>query len=197
MRVLITGVACVGKTTIGEKLAAILGCPFFDLDVEIERYFGTSIERLRNRYLTAYSYRKEASNALKKLLLQPESKNCVIAITPSGLMDSYWRIVKKANAVTVVLEDTADNILSRITFYDIDSKPIEKKLSDKEKELYRDEIIKDIRYYKRPYKRANHSVVISGLDADEAARKVQRAILASKSTENKIITPTGKNRSKR
>jgi shikimate kinase len=135
MRVFITGVGCVGKTTVGEKLAALLGCPFFDLDAEIETYFGTSIERIQKRFLTAYSYRKEASKALKQVLSQEDSRNCVIALPPSGLMDAYWRTVKKANATTVVLEDTPENILRRITFYDIGSKPIEKNLSEKEKQL--------------------------------------------------------------
>lgn len=63
MTVFLTGVACVGKTTIGAKLADLLGYRFFDLDTEIERFFGTSIERLRQRYLTPYSFRIEASKA--------------------------------------------------------------------------------------------------------------------------------------
>ncbi len=46
MRVFISGVSCAGKTSVGEKLAVLLGCPFFDLDVEIEESFGTSFERL-------------------------------------------------------------------------------------------------------------------------------------------------------
>jgi len=40
MRCLLVGVSCVGKTTIGRLLARRLGCPFFDLDEEIERHFG-------------------------------------------------------------------------------------------------------------------------------------------------------------
>ena len=35
MRVFLTGVACVGKTAIGAKLAGFRGCRFFDLDTEI------------------------------------------------------------------------------------------------------------------------------------------------------------------
>ncbi|MCK4241461.1 MAG: shikimate kinase, partial [Candidatus Atribacteria bacterium] len=46
MRIFLTGIACVGKTTIGGKLAVLLGYPFFDLDKEIEDFFETSIERL-------------------------------------------------------------------------------------------------------------------------------------------------------
>jgi shikimate kinase len=31
MRIFLAGVSCVGKTTVGIKLAELLGCPFFDL----------------------------------------------------------------------------------------------------------------------------------------------------------------------
>ena len=44
MRVVLTGVSCVGKTTVGRELAELLGANFFDLDHEIEMFFGTSIE---------------------------------------------------------------------------------------------------------------------------------------------------------
>ena len=78
MRVFLTGVSCVGKTTIGAKLAALLGYSFFDLDDEIERFFGTSIERLQNRFLTMHSYREEASKALIHILSQADSEYSVI-----------------------------------------------------------------------------------------------------------------------
>jgi len=184
MRVFITGVGCVGKTTVGEKLAALLGCPFFDLDAEIESYFGTSIERLQKRFLTSYSYRKEASKALKQVLSREDSRNCVIALPPSGLMDAYWRIVKKANATTVALEDSPENILNRTTFYDIDSRPIEKKLSEREKQLYLKEIKADISYFRPSYRRANVVVAIAGLGAEEAAQKVRHVLIESLPTES-------------
>jgi shikimate kinase len=46
MRVFLTGVSCVGKTTIGRRLAELLGMKYFDMDHEIEVFFGMSIERL-------------------------------------------------------------------------------------------------------------------------------------------------------
>jgi shikimate kinase len=179
MRVFIAGVGCVGKTTIAEKLAALLGYPFFDLDAEIESYFGTSIERLRSRFLTTYSYRKEASKALEQLVSRDESRNCVIALPPSGLMDAYWRIVKKANATIVVIEDSPENIVKRISFYDIDSKPIEKELSEKERKLYLQEIRGDISYFKPTYRRANVTVAINGLGVEEAAQKIKDLLINS------------------
>ncbi|MBW2228121.1 MAG: shikimate kinase, partial [Deltaproteobacteria bacterium] len=48
MRIFLTGVGCIGKTTIGKKMGELLGVRFFDLDNEIESFFETSIERLQN-----------------------------------------------------------------------------------------------------------------------------------------------------
>jgi shikimate kinase len=91
MKIFLSGVSCVGKSTIGKILAEQLGHNFFDLDDEIETFFGTSIEKLQSKFLTQYSFRKQASKALKNLLSKKQSKRCVIALPPSGLMDPYWR----------------------------------------------------------------------------------------------------------
>ena len=116
MRIFLAGVSCVGKTTIGTKLAALIGCPFFDLDNEIESFFSMPIERLQDNFLTMYSFRQEASKALKHLLKREDSGDSVIALPPSGLMDNYWRVVKRAKGKIILLTDDAANILKRITF---------------------------------------------------------------------------------
>ena len=179
MRIFLTGVSCIGKTTIGSILADLLGYRFFDLDMEIERFFETSIERLQNRYLTLSSYRQEASKALKDLLSREESKNCVIALPPSGLMDNYWRVVKTAKGAIVVLQDEPRNILKRITFFDIDSRPIHKNLTDNERCLYLRRIKEDITYFRRSYKRANLTVDIAGFGPEDAAHQVKDTITQS------------------
>jgi len=89
MRVFLAGVGCVGKTTVGKELAALLGVNFFDLDHEIETFFDTCIERLQNQFLTIHSFRNEAAKSLLHLLNRPESQHSVIALTPSGLMGGY------------------------------------------------------------------------------------------------------------
>ena len=176
MRFFLTGVGCVGKTTIGKIMGELLGVRFFDLDSEIESFFETSIERLQNKFLTIHSFRNEAAKALVHLLNRPESRDCLIALPPSGLMGGYLRAIKKANGITAVVTDKPENILERIRFYDIDSHPIEKKLTPKEKKLYLREIKKDITYFRTSYQRANLQVDISGLDPDQAARKVKKAV---------------------
>jgi shikimate kinase len=176
MRIFVTGVSCVGKTTISAILASRLGYGFFDLDEEVERFFGTSLERLQNTFLTMHSYRKEAAKALLHILAQPNSRNCVIALPPSGLMGGFLRVVKKAGGITVVLVDTPGHILDRITFYDIDSHPIEKELTQKEKAFHLREIKKDITYFRKTYARADMQIDISGFDAEQAAKKMQQSL---------------------
>ncbi len=174
MRIFLTGVSCVGKTTIGEKLANLLNCPFFDLDREIENFFGTSIGKLRNKFSTAGSFQVEASKALKKIVSNRE--NFVMALPPSGLTGSYWKIVEKSSGTIVVLRDRPENIVKRIVFFDIDSKPIEKKLSAKERKLYLGEIEKDIAYFNPSHERAHLSVDLDGAGVDESARAIMKAI---------------------
>lgn len=196
MRILLTGVGCVGKTTVGRQLAALLGAKFFDLDHEIETFFGTSIERLQNKFLTIHSYRNEAAKALVHLLNRPASRHSVIALPPSGLMGGYLRAIKKSTGITVALNARPENVLERITFYDIDSNLIEKDLTAEEKRLYLREIKKDMTYFRKTYERANLRVDISDLDPQQAARRVKEAVNAfdrsrQESEESKQIDGEG------
>jgi len=184
MRIFLAGVGCVGKTTVGAKLADLLDYRFFDLDVEIERFFGTSIERLRNSHLTSHNFRLAASQALKHVLSREDSCNCVIALPPSGLMGGYWKVVNKTqDAAIVVLKDTPENILKRVTFYDIDSRPIQRNLTDREKRLYLRKIKGDITYFSHSFQRAHVSVDITGGGPDESARKVKDRLTLARSKE--------------
>jgi len=72
MRVFLTGVSCVGKTTIGGYLAVLLGRPFFDLDHEIEGFFGMPLQRLQDQTLTMYSFRESNHSASEGPGLQPK-----------------------------------------------------------------------------------------------------------------------------
>ena len=138
------------------------GWPFFDLDDEIERHFGISIERLQARFLTSYDYRKDCAVVLERIATA--NPDCVIALPPSGLRDAFLRVVRRVPGVTVAAHDTPENILERITFDDIDSRRIQKHLTGEERILYLKEIKADISYFKRSYERADLQVTITGLD---------------------------------
>ncbi|MGD0065848.1 MAG: shikimate kinase [Streptosporangiaceae bacterium] len=170
LRVSLVGVSCVGTTTIGRILAERRGWPFFDLDDEIERHFGISIERLQARFLTSYDYRKECAVVLEHIATA--NPDCVIALPPSGLRDAFLRVVRRVPGVTVAVHDAPGNILERITFYDIDSRRIQKHLSGEERILYLKEIKADISYFKRSYERADLQVTITGLDPEASAAAI-------------------------
>ena len=177
MRIFLTGVSCVGKSTLGKILADRLSYPFYDLDDEIEKYFGESIERLMSRYLTGHSFRYEIGVVvLKDILFNRSSTDSVIALPPSGLRDAYLGAVKKTAGIIVAITDTPENILKRAAFYDIDSKPIDKTLTDDDKKHYLKEIKKDITYFGKTYQRAHLLVDIAGLSIEDSVTRIQDAL---------------------
>ncbi len=180
MKILLVGVACVVKTTIGKCLPERLGYPFFDLDEEVERFHGTSIERLQKRWNTMEEFRKKCALVLSYLTTRKCGDDFVIALPPRGLMGPYLRVVRHLNSRTVVaLKDKAENILSRIVFYDIDSNPIEKHLTKAEERLYLKEIKEDLAYFGRSYRKADLTVDVSETHGiQDAAAKVERALWA-------------------
>jgi shikimate kinase len=184
LRVSLVGVSCAGTTTIGRILADRRGWPFFDLDDEIERHFGLSIGRLQARFLTGYSYRKECAVVLERIATA--NPDCVIALPPSGLRDAFLRVVRRVPGVTVAVHDTPENILERITFYDIDSRRIEKHLTEEERILYLKEIKADISYFKRSYDlRSAANWVFKGDRGHECAGQ---GLEASVKSRNRLVT---------
>lgn len=93
MRIYIVGISCVGKTTIGKLLAEYLKFSFYDLDIEVEKYYKKALERIQNECLTMNGFREKASKVLDLLLSKNE--NSVISGPPSGLRDLYLQIYKK------------------------------------------------------------------------------------------------------
>ncbi len=177
MKILLVGVACVGKTTIGKRLAERLDYPFFDLDEEVEKFHGTSIERLQKRCNSMEEFRKKCALVLTYLTTRKCADDFLIALPPRGLMGPYLRVVRQLDGLTVALKDKAENILSRIVFYDIDSNPIEKHLTKAENRLYLKEIKADLAYFGRSYRKADLTVDLSetqGINA--AAAEVERAL---------------------
>lgn len=177
MRIFLTGISCVGKSTLGKILANRLNHPFYDLDDEIEKYFGEPIGRLMSRYLTGHSFRYEIGVVvLKDILFNRIRTDSVIALPPSGLKDAYLGAVKKTEGIIVAITDTSENILKRVAFYDIDSNPIDKPLTEDDKKHYLKEIKKDIIYFGKTYRRAHLWVDIAGLSIEDGVTRIQDAL---------------------
>jgi shikimate kinase len=177
-RIFLTGVACVGKTAIGTVLADLFGYRFYDLDCEVEAFYGLSIERLQNRHNSMHDFRNAAAKVLEHILSSPESRRCVIALPPRGLMGAYWKVVKRTEATIAAIHDNPENILKRINFFDVDSRPIEKTLTDSERQMHLREIKADFSYFRMSYTNATMTADISGLNIEGAARKIKAEVEA-------------------
>ena len=188
-RIFLTGVSCVGKTTIGSKLAGLLGYRFYDLDAEVETFYGISIEHLQKRFKSMTGFRNAAAIVLEHIISNTEGHHCVVVLPPRGLMNPYWNVVRAAKAITVVIQDKPENILRRIMFYDIDSHPIKMVLSETQRRFYLQDIAEDIIYFRRSYQKATMVVDISGLNAEDSACKIKSELGANLKKKGENIGP--------
>ncbi len=89
----------------------------------------------------------------------------------SGLRDSYLQVYKKHKKKTKIISihiiDSPENILKRLTFYDIDSNLLNIKLNDNEKKKYLKSIKGDITYFKKSLSRADLQISIENVPLGE------------------------------
>jgi len=179
MRILLVGVSCIGKSTIGKLLAEIMDYKFFDFDFEVEERMNEHISSIKKRtlaFINEKGYRDEVKHILDDILTKNED-NIVIAMPPGGLYQSYSAIINKhSDVLTIALKDRAENIFERLTFYDDESKPLYNVLNERNKPLYLREIKKDIQYFSRTYRKAKMHFNLDGMTANEAAHALLKAI---------------------
>lgn len=174
MIIYLVGIGCVGKTTIGRLLAEKLGFTFFDLDNEVEKFYQKPIERIQNEFLTLYGFREKASVVLDQLFSR--NIDCVVAGTPAGLKFAYNSVYKRhkkdKELYSIHLFDTCENVLNRLTFYDIDSNPIDEPMTPEKRKRYLREIKADYNYFKSSYERADLRVSIEGVPLHDIPDKI-------------------------
>ena len=181
MRIALIGVACVGKSTIGELLAGKWGYTFIDFDQEVKARMNTSISKLMEKCFNDYEYRQKVKHILPQILLENKD-NMVIAMPPFGLFREFLTIFREHNDVlTVALKDKAKNILSRTFFTDDDDNIInEEIINDGNRHLYYEEIKKDISYYYTSLRKADLQFNINGMNANDATKLLAEQILIRK-----------------
>ncbi len=170
MRVYIVGISCVGKTTVGMLLAEKLGYDFIDFDSFVEKRFCSSIERIKNTCFNEHAYRDKVKHLLAEIL-KDFRDNVVIAMPPGGLFRQYLNILKKnPDVITVTLKDSAENIMKRLVFTDIDSNLIEEEVVNADNYWrYLRAVKEDIEYFRDTHKKAKIQCRINGMDAKKAA----------------------------
>lgn len=107
--VVLVGLMGAGKTSVGVRLANLLGTRFFDSDDEIERAANLTIAEIFERYGEA-QFRSGERRVLARLL---SGRPAVIATGGGAFMDGETRALVRARAVSVWLRAALEVLLQR------------------------------------------------------------------------------------
>ncbi len=111
-QIVLLGMMGTGKTTLGRKLAKILGINFYDIDLEIEGDIGHSISWIFEN-IGEKEFRKMEHQKIKELLQGNIPK--VIALGGGAFLNEDSREIIKQNAVSVWLKASAETIFKRVS----------------------------------------------------------------------------------
>lgn len=98
-----------GKSHIGRRLSALLGRPFFDSDVEVERAAGLSVRDIFDT-LGEAAFRDGERKVLSRLIDGPP---CVLATGGGAFIDAATRAALLSRAVCVWLRADLDLLVFR------------------------------------------------------------------------------------
>lgn len=113
MKIVLIGYMGSGKSSVGKKLAEVLEVPFVDLDAEIEKQEGISVQEIFAEKGEIY-FRKSENTVLKNLLLKPG--NFVLA-TGGGTPcygDAMDFITTQKEVVSVYLKSSLEVLVARL-----------------------------------------------------------------------------------
>lgn len=147
MTIFLFGVSNVGKTTIGKLLASKLDYEFYDLDDEVKKYYGITLEEYVNTGTLEERDRKRG-NVIQRIM--KDDRNKVVAITPIAYPENFIRFLRRKDVLAIELIDTPENIFERLVFSDEnDVEYHDDKYKNAHKDYYLHEICEDIVYYSR------------------------------------------------
>src|SRR5690606_8545283 len=100
-----------GKSTIGERLAKMLGLPFVELDARVEEAAGLSLREIFELHGEAH-YRRLEREVLRRVL--DEHPAAVLATGGSIVMDDETFSLLRAHATTVWLQASPESHWRRV-----------------------------------------------------------------------------------
>jgi len=106
----LVGMMGAGKSSIGRKLAARLGLPFVDADMEIERAAGMSISDIFTRHGEP-SFRAGEARVIARLL---DGGPQVLATGGGAFMNAETRAAIRAKGISIWLKAEYDVLMRRI-----------------------------------------------------------------------------------
>jgi len=111
--IVLVGMMGVGKTTVGRKLANLLGLPFVDADEEIERAAHMSVSDIFARYGEAH-FRDGERRVIARLVGDQTTARKVLATGGGAFIDPATRALLLDRAATVWIDSDIDTLLERV-----------------------------------------------------------------------------------
>lgn len=172
MNILLFGVSNVGKSATGRLLASRLKCDFYDLDEEVKKKLGITLEEFVSNGTLAERDSVRCSIILS-LISIPSNK--IIAVSPLSYVHSIRNVFSAENVFTIELIDAAENIFDRLVFSD-EKDNIYK--DDDYKNRYRDYYLKDIRedlkWYGSVYSAVKHKFDMNGRGVADVTEELMK-----------------------
>lgn len=168
MKIVLIGYMGSGKSSIGKKLAKVLGFPFTDLDSEIEKQEGRSVSEIFSKKGEIY-FRKIENAVLKNILSQ--TGNMVLA-TGGGTpcyADSMLFMTEQKEVVAVYLKTPLDVLCKRL-FAEKSTRPLIAHLKSEEElnDFIRKHLFERAFYYNQA-----HLIIENGPeDVDDIIEKI-------------------------
>jgi shikimate kinase len=183
MIVLLFGVSGVGKTSVGEKLAEKLQCPFFDLDDEIKRTMNTTLEQFMKDYPFSHERFKIKGKILKDLINNQKS-HAVIAVCPIYHARNFNALLDSKKIFAIELLDTAENIFDRLVFSDENDHVYkDDEYKEKHRAYYINDIRQDMSFTKKVYKKIVNKYFVDNQPVEQVVEALWNLILDRNDSE--------------
>lgn len=133
--IFLVGYAGSGKSSLGRRLARHIGCAFVDTDKRVEEAVGASIADIFYYEGEAY-FRQAERDVLESLAMEDMSLSLVVA-TGGGM--PVWKDNMEwmnEHGITIYLSRPAEQILSRLTEYGREKRPMFRGKSDEELRVF-------------------------------------------------------------
>lgn len=112
--VVLVGLMGAGKSTVGRKLAGMLGVGFADVDHEIERAANLSVAEIFEKFGEAH-FREGERRVFARLIEQASGKGMVIAAGGGAFSDAETRALILSRAIAVWLDSDDTTLAERAT----------------------------------------------------------------------------------
>ena len=173
--VLLFGISCVGKTTVGKELAKVLGWHFFDVDDDIIRQCHCTIQE----FVDSYSC-PERNEVRRKIILKhiAHPYETIIAVSPMHYRSYFEDIIQREDVLAVHLVDSPQNIFDRLIFTDYNDQPMEDSESYKlkHKKYYLKEIREDIKFFSDVYEIIPNVCNVNGRNPEEVVAELTKLV---------------------